>query len=361
MDLLTNTSVSQRTSITGSWSAFTLGVLAFVLFAPGALITNSFALDRVILKDGPPASGEIVSINRNEVKIKYRGKDQTYPTADIQKVTFDDEPRELDRARDHFLTEQFDQAVDELKKIDVTEVKQAHIRQDIQFYYHYCNGQLGLAGKGDMAKAKAGLLGLARENSQSHHWYTLCDLLGQMSLAMGEDANPYFQELVSSSSSEIKLLGEYRLATSELATDPSAARKRFQTVANSNVSSPEVLRIQRLANVGLAECDMADGKANDALKQLNALIDKYDSTDHELFAKINNTKGACYEKLDKPEQALLYYLATDLMFYTDAQAHAESLYHLSKLWPRAGEPARASEAKSRLTQSYASSPWATKE
>ena len=91
------------------------------------------------------------------------------------------------------------------------------------------------------------------------------------------------------------------------------------------------------------------------------MVQKHDSTDQALFARINNARGACYQSLNKPEQALLSYLQTDLLFFTDPEAHAEALYFLNRLWPVAGNPARAADAQARLVNRYASSKWANKQ
>jgi hypothetical protein len=59
-------------------------------------------------------------------------------------------------------------------------------------------------------------------------------------------------------------------------------------------------------------------------------------------------------------QALLNYLKTDLLYFTESEAHAEALYHMKKLFPEVGENARAADAGSRLLANYSSSSWANK-
>ena len=110
----------------------------------------------------------------------------------------------------------------------------------------------------------------------------------------------------------------------------------------------------------MAICALENGDQAAALKKLDALIEKYDSTNQELFARIYNAKGECYLSLDKPVQALLNYLKTDLLYFMEAEPHAEALYHLKQLFPKVGENAKAAEAGSRLIEQYASSKWANK-
>jgi predicted negative regulator of RcsB-dependent stress response len=322
------------------------------------------AQDRVFPKQGAVASGKIQEINRSEVTIEVRGTKQKLPLAEVRKITFGDEPSGLDRARELFAQQQYDQVLDELKKIDVTAVKNPLVAQDIEFYRFYSEGKLGLTGSGgDKEKAAAGLVGLARKNGESHHMFDLSELLGDLAVALGkpDGASNYYNLLLKSPSADTKARGVYRLALLELGQGKNAeARVRFQQLTGAPANSPEMARLKSLGEVGLAVCDLRDGNAQQALDQLKQMVEKYDSTDQELFARIYNAQGACFTALNQDNLAVLAYLRTDLLFFSDADAHAEALYQLTKLWPKIGEPARAADSRSRLVAQYAGSLWANK-
>jgi tetratricopeptide (TPR) repeat protein len=320
-----------------------------------------FAQDRVYPEQGVVASGKISEITPTSVKITVRGKDQSYEMSDVRKISFDNEPSSLDRVRESYLLGQYDQALDEVKKIPLDGVDNPLVKQDIEFYRYYCEGRLGLAGTGDKNAAVKGLLALASTNSRSHHLYEISELLGELAIALGqpEQAARYFGVLLSASDANIKATGVYRLGEVELAQNkPAEAKTRFEQLSRAPSNTPEMARLKSLAEVGLAVCEHLAGNSQQALKKLDGMVQQYDSTDQALFARINNAKGACYESLGKTDLALLSYLQTDLLFFTDAEAHAEALYHLTKLWPKLGEPVRAAEAKERLISQYASSTWA---
>jgi tetratricopeptide (TPR) repeat protein len=334
------------------------------VFAWGLPALNSLAQDKVFPKQGVPATGKITKITPNEVVIEVRSKEQTYALLDVRKITFDGEPNGLDRARENMLAGQFNQALEELKKLAQADLKTPSVQQDYEFYRWYGEGKLGLAGSGDKNAAIRGLMGLASKNRNTHHLFPLAEMLGELSLAVGQPdkAANFFSMLANSTDSETKARGLYQLARVDLALNKvDEAKGRLQQLSSASSTSPGLIRLKTLAEVGLAECKLLEGDPQGALNTLNALVQKNDSSDLELFAAIKNAQGACYQSLDQPKQALLRYLQTDLLFFTAPEAHAEALYHLTQLWTVVGEPARAAEARSRLTSLYASSTWANKQ
>ncbi len=336
---------------------------AIVLLLMAYAVSSANAQDRVYPKRDTVASGKIVELTKDTVKITVRSKDQTFDMSDVRKISFDNEPNTLDRVRESVLQGQYEQALDEVKKIPAESVQNPLVKQDVLFYRFYCEGKLGLAGSGDKAAAGNGLKAVVKENSNTHHFFEISELLGEIEMASGrpDQAARFFTFLTSAKSADTKALGEYRLGEVQLAQGKhQEAKGLFQKLAGTNSTTPEMGRLKNLAEVGLAVCDNLAGNSQAALKKLDELALQFDSTDQALFARINNARGACYTALGKTNQALLSYLQTDLMFFTDGETHAEALFRLSELWPKVGQPSRAAEAKARLTSQYASSTWANK-
>ena len=130
---------------------------------------------------------------------------------------------------------------------------------------------------------------------------------------------------------------------------------------SSEQNTPEAVKQKNQANVGKAVCLAETGKLDEAVTLLQDLINKNDPQDTTLFARIYNALGRCYMKQNKPKDAVLALLHTDALFYSDADAHAESLYYLSKLWSEINKSDRAVAARNMLRERYAGSVWATLE
>jgi tetratricopeptide (TPR) repeat protein len=339
--------------------------VSLILATVGSFVTSPLkAQDRIVPIKGAAAIGKIGEIQRDQVTINVRGKDQPpYKTNEISKIVFDDEPSNLDRARDFISGGQFNLAEAELNKIDVSKINDPRIANDVQFYKGYAAARLSLSGMGDPKAAAATLVAFAKAAPDSHHAYKAAELLGDLAMALNrpEMATKYYGELSAAPFPELKALAVYKQGEVKLSeNDSPAARALFQRLTEVNATDAETTRLKNLGEVGLAICDARDGKSQEALTKLQELVKKHDSSDQVLFARIYNAMGMCYQALGQTQQALLAYLRTDLLFSSSPDLHAEALYQLTKLWPDVGQPQRSTEARQRLTSRYPSSPWNNK-
>ena len=219
--------------------AYTLCLLATLL----GLVSTGVAQDRVYPEQGVAASGKIVTITPNEVTINVRGAEQKFSVDDIRKLSFDGEPNGLDRAREQALMGQYEQAVEEVKKLSTNGIENPLIVQDIEFYRWYCEGKLGLAGSGDKNAAIKGLYALAGQNRNTHHLYPLSEILGELSLAIGQPdkAVTFFTMLLNAPSADTKASGIYRLGEVELSQGkPAEAKVRFEQLAAAPSNSQKL-------------------------------------------------------------------------------------------------------------------------
>ena len=345
---------------------FITGAVLVTGFATSLLLNAStiFAQDRLVQEKGATLSGIITKLERDNVTIEVRGEPQNIPVNEISRILFEGEPSNLGRARELARQGQYEQARDELKKIDAAAIKNDNAKRDLAFYLAYCDGKLAMQGKGDKAAAVKSLVTYDKDNPTSYHYWDVSQLLGQLAGSMSryDAAQNFYKRMGESSFAEVKNQGKYQEALTLLMQNKIAeAKPLFTQLQGISASNPKDVRIKQLSEVALAQCTLGEGDAQGALTKVNQWIANGDSTDIELFGKLYNLQGACYQKLNKSNEAILAYLHTDLLFSGDAENHAEALYFLGVLWPSLNETQRAVDARSRLTSLYSGSMWAGKQ
>lgn len=331
--------------------------------------TTAFAqTDQVFGLKGTPNKGTVTRMSKTEVILDASGAERTFPVNEVRKVTYADDPADLDQARNAILSGRLEDAQGFLKKIDPASVKRNVVLQDLMYYRAYVDGKLALQGGTVQAITAAhdGMLAFVRANANSFHFFEAAELLGDLKLAAGDfaTATNYYGSITKAAP-----WPEFRMRASILAAKALMAQenypeasKRYDEIMVQDVASPEANRQKKFATAGKAMCLAEAGDGKRAVGVLEQMITDNDPADKELFARIYNALGRCYVKLDQPKDALLAYLHTDVMFYADPDAHAEALYYLARLWNHETirKSDRAVDAKQLLTDRYGTTVWARK-
>jgi tetratricopeptide (TPR) repeat protein len=339
-----------------------------------AIATTSFCLlgiqslqaqdrDRVFPVKGPAVTGKIVEKNRDKVVIEVRGNNQNFPSNEILRVLFEGEPTTLSRTKDLVAQGQIEQAVDEFKKIDAASLPSEDMKQDYQFLRGYIAGTLATKGKGDPKNALTLLTNWVKDNAQSYQFYPAAELMGDLAVASGtpDQAAKYYGGLAAAPFPELKVKGSFLQGKALMASKQNAdAKAKFQAVLEAKLSDPVSLKFQKMARIGIIQSDALEGKATEAIGELEKMVDEGDSTDGELFAELFNTLGSLFAAAGRNEEAVLSYLKTDQLYGAQSEPHAESLYRLNQLWTKMGSTQKAADAKQKLEKLYPTSPWVRK-
>jgi tetratricopeptide (TPR) repeat protein len=289
------------------------------------------------------------------------GIERKFEVKDILKVTFSDEPEELRIARDRALAGQYEDGLEELAKINASAVATPAIKQDIDFYNALCKSQLALSAGGDKGAAATQMLGFLSANKTSFHFFEAVEVVGDLAVALGsyDKAALYYSQLAKAPWPDYQMKAAVLEGKALAAAgNYQEAGAKYQQVLNSGLNTPDAVEQKLHAQVGTAVCLAATGRHEDGIKMIESLIAKNDPTDMTLFGRAYNALGACYQKAGKTKDALLAYLHTDVLFYGGADAHAEALYNLSKLWAEVNKSDRAVRARSTLQERYPGSRWA---
>jgi tetratricopeptide (TPR) repeat protein len=339
-----------------------------------AIATTSFCLlgiqslqaqdrDRVFPVKGPAVTGKIIEKNRDKVVIEVRGNNQNFPSNEILRVLFEGEPTTLSRTKDLVAQGQIEQAVDEFKKIDAASLPSEDMKQDYQFLRGYIAGTLATKGKGDPKNALTLLTNWVKDNAQSYQFYQAAELMGDLAVASGtpDQAAKYYGGLAAAPFPELKTKGSFLQGKALMASKQNAdAKAKYQAVLEAKLSDPVSLKFQKMARIGIIQCDALEGKATEAIGELEKMVDEGDSTDGELFAELFNTLGSLFAAAGRNEEAVLSYLKTDQLYGAQSEPHAESLYRLNQLWTKMGSTQKAADAKQKLEKLYPTSPWVRK-
>lgn len=334
----------------------TLCTAAFFVASFGCIGTSYAQMDRVYTYGSNTASaGTVTESTVAGIKLKTGRNIKDFTHDQIRKIAFQGDPRELTRARDLALDGQHEQALEELKGLDLSKIARPLIRADADYFLALCNAKLALSGQGDRNAAIARAVKFAGKYRTSHHFFSIAKLLGDLALASKsyDKALQYYGALSKAPSTESKIESRYLIGVAHLEKgDVPAAEKSFSEVASVNVQTTQALRLKGLAKAGQAVALAKSGKGKEGLAVLDGLISELNPTDIEMAARIYNAQGQSYEATKDIEGAIMSYLHVHLMFSGQPDAHAKSLSRLVELWPQVGRTERAAEARQELQQRY---------
>jgi tetratricopeptide (TPR) repeat protein len=333
-------------------------LIALAMLAPQAALAQ---LDQVFGSRGTATRGSIIQTSPTEITLQSGGSSQKFAVNEVRRVTFDGEPQELTRARQAVQSGQLEQALDDLKKINLGDVSRDIVKQEVQYYLALAQAKLALARGGDKSKAAQDMMAFYRANAGSHHHFEAAEVLGD--LAMGLDnptaAKPFYDELAKAPWPEYKMKAFVLGADALMAQgDYEGALKAFDTVIGANVDTPEASRQKLLSRVGRAECLANTGKPDEAVKICEEIIADNASTDMELFGRTYNALGVAHLKANRTQEAALAFLHVDTLFFADPNQHAQALYYLSDLWTQMNQADRALDARTKLRNFYSGTRWA---
>jgi tetratricopeptide (TPR) repeat protein len=344
-------------------------VVAISLPAALLLIFGGFDVafgqfDQIYQRKGPPSKGNIKAMSRDEVQLDMSGVERPFSVNEIVRITYVDEPSELNNARNAVLQQNWNQAETELRKLDGQTFARDLIRQDVEYYKALSLAKKAMSEGGDKTAAAAAMLAFARNNANSYHFYDSAEVLGDLAVSSGKfaEAAKFYGPLEGAPWGDYQMRAKNAVGRALLEQkDFQTALTKFEEASAIDLATPEAAREKIFANVGKAQCLAELGKADEGITLLQDLINKNDPADQFLFARIYNALGRCYLKANKPKDARDAFLFTDILFTADPDAHAESLYHLSKLWSDLNKSDRAVAARNTLRERYSGSIWNTRE
>jgi len=324
------------------------------------LIAGDLAADSVRTESGAQ-TGSIVGVTKESIQLSKGGTPVEIPVNEVIEINLDNESFDVKTARRMVANGQYSDAIEKLKGVQAG--GQELVAQEIAFLNAYSMGKLAMAGSVDKKAASEALLNFASKAPNSFHFYEVARMLGDLSVSSGDYAGAarYYGSLAGAPWPDYKMQARVLEGRALLAQDkPQDAISRFDEVMNTNASVSGAARQKSFAAVGKAKALAITGKPAEGLKLLEKVIETSDPKDAELNGRVYNAVGRCHLANNNPKEALLAYLHTDILYYTDPENHAEALYHLADLWKNVNETELATSARNMLNERYPGSSWANR-
>jgi tetratricopeptide (TPR) repeat protein len=136
--------------------------------------------------------------------------------------------------------------------------------------------------------------------------------------------------------------------------------KHDQAVAELDrliASAPKGSERQRYAMLAKAESLAAIRKYKEAEALVRQVIQANPAEDADSQAPAYNTLGDCLRAANRPKDALIAYLHTDMLYSKDKEEHPRALHGIASAFRQLKQDARADEFAQRLKQEYPRSAW----
>lgn len=315
--------------------------------------------DRVRLREGGSISGEIVEESSRSLSVKdIDGRTRQTPVDEVRSVLIEGEPISVTQARARSEAGGYEAALATLDDLGTATISDKRLLAEVAYLRAVCAARLAEAGQGSAAEAGGQLTAFLRAHPDSWRATSAIRALGDLLVSAGryDQAVKMYGRMAQAGPPSMKREAAV-LAASALAAGGDHARA-IELLDRVLDAEQQLDATGRLALARKARCLAAQDQLDAAVDLARRLVREADDADAASVAQGYNTLGHVYEEVDRPVDAVLAYLHTDLLFPSDEATHAEALARLATLLREIGKPDAADDARQRLRSEYASSRWA---
>ncbi len=319
--------------------------------------------DTIYLLSGAPVRGAISSTTPLAIKVRTDTGEQEVPVQNIRSITLADALPELTRANQRFSDSRFDDGLAELEKI-ASPPRGGFAAQQLEYLRAFGMAQSALTG-GNVPLREAGsaVNAFLKKYPESYQQIPMAEMLGRLLVLVGENelAQGEFSKLVQCGWPEFELKGNYQLGELHLLLNKGAeAERNFAAVVGSEVNTPAAVNLKSISRCLRAKALIISGQGEEGRRVVEEIIQRESPDNQALFAHAYNALGLYHMQRNDVQAAVLAFLHTDLLFPSQADAHAEALYYLTQLYPKIGKNDDAYAARENLRSQYRNSTWVQK-
>jgi TolA-binding protein len=317
-----------------------------VVLVPGSTLKQAI---------GGRVRGQVQSESPGEVVVRLGTNTTTVPTDQIISIRYDGQPATLQLAETREAAGQLSEAADLFKKAAGEASDRPFVVQTALFREAAALTDLALIEPDRLKDARDKLLRFVRTYPNSRHIIPAREDLARLQLNAGDfkAAEATIAELARLPKAAERAAVLHARVLTRQGSYAEAISELDRLIANF----PDRSARKREARLAKAEGLVGQKKYQEAEALVRQVIQETPAEDVPAQAVAYNTLGDCLRAANRPKDALLAYLHTDLLYSKDKEEHPRALHQIERLFRQLKQDGRADEYAQRLRQEYPRSPW----
>lgn len=342
-----------------------LGVLLTLLMVgPGVPI--AWGAENITRKRDKPVSGDVTEVSKTEVTVRVKSPREEMiriPANDVQNINWTGEPPDAGLARNDDAAGRYQRAIDGYQKsLQSSKASNPLSKVDLEYGVTRATARLALADASRLDDAIKRLEEFRSKHAEHYRYYEAVGLLGRLHLAKKDfaKAQAAFDTLAKAPWKETQIAA--KIATGRLLQADGKlddALTAFDTVIGQAAEGEAGESQRQEAMLGKAHVLISQKKFDEAQKLLERVIDKAAAEESKVMAEAYVRLGDCLREQGKDKEALFAYLHVEVLFPSEKGLEAEALFHLTRLFEKTGQKARAAELRDKLeSDEFKNTEWA---
>ena len=304
---------------------------------------------------GGRVKGVVQSESATEVVVKLGVTENKVPTDQIVRIEYDGRPASFSQAETKEGGGLLAEAADLYKKAAAEASAKPYLQQAAKFKEAEVTADIALNDPSKAAEASRLLDAFQKAYPDSRHAGPLLESQARLQLQKGDLA------AVDKTIEAIAKLpnGEDRsmVLRAKILAKQGDHAKALEQLDKLIQAAPEGSVRRRELTLSHAENLAAMKKFTEAEAELRGVIKSSPAEDSAAQSVAYNTLGDCLLAAEKPKEALLAFLHTDLLYAKDREQHPRALAQIAQLWRVLKNDDRADEVIQRLKRDYPKSQW----
>jgi tetratricopeptide (TPR) repeat protein len=324
------------------------------------------AAESITRKRDKPISGDVTEVSKTEVTVKVKSpKEETLkiPANEVQSIAWTGEPPEANLARSDDAGGRYQRALDSYQKmLQSSKAPNPLSKIDLEYGITRANARLALTDPARIDDAIKKLEEFRSKHGDHYRFYEAVGLLGRLYLAKKDfvKAQSAFDTLAKAPWKESQIAAKIaigRLLQADNKSDEALAA--FDAVIGQSAEGRLEESQRQEAMLGKSQVLISQKKHDEAQKLLEEVIDKADADNAKVMAEAYVRLGDCLREQGKDKEALFAYLHVDVLFASEKPLQAEALFHLTRLFEKTGQKAKAAELRDKLeSEEFKNTDWA---